>query len=84
MSQKYYIEKNLKQISEDIAFYRDEFKKTGKQAEEIRYWFSVMKYYEIKLKRSNSHEYRGLYQQAKDNYERLVPRDDVFSMNHKA
>ena len=81
MSQKYYVKANLEKISEDINFYFQNFQITGSKADEIRYRFSIMKFREVQYKENS--RYRESYEDAKQKYERLIPNENVFSMNRK-
>lgn len=85
MSEKNFteLEEILKEIREDIGFHFDRFEKTNSKADELRFYFSVTRYYEILSREEDNEDNRLLYQRSKENYERLFPNRDVFSMNRK-
>jgi hypothetical protein len=84
VSQKYYKKSNLEKIREDIGFYfkewlENEFNPRKTRQHEIRYRFSIMKFYEIMFKDLKRKDYKN----AEQKYDDLFPISDTFSMNRK-
>ena len=75
--------KIFEEILEDINFYFDRLEKTHSKEDELRFYFSVMKYYEILCKENNIPDNKILYQRAKENYDKLFLIGKVFSPNRK-
>lgn len=67
------VEKELEELRELISFYFGQ--------DEIRYRFSVMKFYEVMI-REGRKDYKKDYEKAKAKYDALFPKDS-FSMNRK-
>lgn len=78
------IKKVLEGILEDLNFYLERFEKTNSKADGLRFYFSVMRYYEILSREDDNEDNRLLYQRSKENYDSLFPSGDYFSMNRKA
>lgn len=76
------VEKELEELRDDIKYFFQKLNKTESEADEIRYRFSVRKFYEVMLN-AGREEYKQEYENAKEKYEALFPIKEVFSVNRK-
>ncbi len=89
VSQKYDYLSKLEELSEDISLYFREWMKNESdlskaRPNEIRYRFSLYKFYEIIFIDLKQKEYEREYNFALEKYNSFFPAKDTFSMNRKA
>jgi len=72
----------LEELREGISFYFQNLQKREKKSDEIRYRFSIMKFYEVMF-REGRKEYNQAYENAKAKYYAFFP-EEVFSVNRKS
>ena len=78
------VEKELRELREDRAFYFTRFRKTKANSDKIRYAFLNKRYYEILVAIEDNQYNRRMYELAVRKYESLFPDSNTFSMNRNS